>query len=230
MQLSRLESSLLRSHRGPFLSPDGDGGGASGDNSANANNANPGGKEGDGNGAEAFKPITSEADLAQYKADLRKNIAADLRRSIKAELDAERTSAEEAARKKKEIDDAAAKGEFETAKKSLETDLQAAKDEAASLQARLDQYQTALESGLNDAWAKLPEEIRKIGEKQHDENDTLARFSFLHDADTQALVAKLSDKAETSRGNGPNPKPGGTGTRSVEDEAKALNQSGSYAM
>lgn len=225
MSISRLERSLWLGSRGPFLKPDGTEGGSSSGNNANAGGEQAGseGKQGDGqggkgaNGGESgFKPITTEAELAAYKADLRKNIAADLRKSIKAELDAERTAAEESARKKKEIDDAAAKGEFETAKQQLEADLTTAKTEATTLKGENDQLKEAMKAGLEAGWKDLPEEVRKLGEKQHADDDVLGRWTFLHDPDTKALVAKLTDKGERKAGNGYSPKSNGTGTPEIK--------------
>jgi hypothetical protein len=188
----------------------------------------------DSAGSDAAKDPEDVSGLKSAVAkerEARKLAAADAKKA-KEERDAllaEKAERETAEAKAAE-EAAAKKGEFEALAKKREGERDAAKQEAASLQATLDQYQTALETGLADAWTKLPESVRKLGERLHEENDVLGRFTFLHDPDTQSLVKELSDKAETDRGNGPNPKPGGNGARSVEDEAKALNQSGNYAM
>ena len=223
MQLSRLERSLTFGQRGPFLSPpEAESGGAP---AATSDTADSGGTKESEVAEKEFKPITSEAELTAYKVDLRKNIAAELRKSLKAELDAEHTKSEEAAKKQKELDDATARGEFETVKTKLETDLKTAADDVIRMTAEIGQLQDALKSGLTEGWAALPETVRKIGERQHAETDVIGRFTFLHDADTQALVKELT-KDSAAAGNGHDPKPGGEGQ--LTDEAKQKAQAPLY--
>lgn len=210
----------------PLLSPDNDGGGPAGPSGATAATAatgesGPTGSGEKGDDKEALKRMGEQRDAAREEA---RRVAEERDALLKEKNDLA------AADQKRKDDEAAASGKWEELAKKREGELKSAKDEAAALQARNDQLQTALENGLATSWAALPEEVRKQGEELISEDDVLLRFEYLHKPSTQALVAKLTDKAETSRGNGPNPKPGGTGTRSVEDEAKALNQSGSYAM
>jgi hypothetical protein len=225
MILSRLDRSLMLSQRGPFLSPpEGETGG-----SAEAAKADSSEKADSAGAEKAFTPITSEAELTAYKVDLRKNIKAELdaelRKSIKAELDAQRIKDEDAARKQKDLDDATARGEFEDVKTKLETDLKTATDDVTRMTAEITQLQDALKSGLTEGWAALPETVRKLGERQHGENDVIGRFTFLHDADTQALVKELT-KGDGAAGNGRDPKPGGEGQ--LSDEAKRKAQAPIY--
>jgi hypothetical protein len=188
----------------------------------------------DSAGSDAAKDPEDVSGLKSAVAkerEARKLAAADAKKA-KEERDAllaEKAERETAEAKAAE-EAAAKKGEFEALAKKREGERDAAKQEAASLQAQVDQLKTAMEEGLATSWAALPDAVRKQGEELIDEDDVLARFAFIHKPSTQALVKELSTKAEADRGNGPNPKPGGTGARSVEDEAKALNQSGTYAM
>lgn len=228
MRLSRLENALLYASRGPFLAPDdgnGNGGGTS-DDSANA-----GGQSGDKSESKSDGEITFSPEQQRFLSNLvsreRKAAAEKATADAKAAADA----AAEQSRKDKEAEDAKKAGDFEKVETTLKADVEKFKSEATSLQAQLDQYKSAMETGLNEQWAKLPDAVRKLGEKQHGEDDVLGRFAFLHDPDTEALVTELAGKSgETPRGNGRDPRSTGNAARSVEDEAKALNRTGSYAM
>lgn len=203
-----------------------------GDNSAAAStdNADSGGTQEGGSGVETFKPITSEADLAQYKADLRKNIAADLRKSIKAELDAERTAAEDEARRKKAIDDATAKGEFETVKQKLEDDIKAAKADATTLKADNDRYKTVVDKLLEDEWKTLDDQAREaFVAAGGNEEDPFARLAYLT-IGKKHTASRAGTNGEPLRGSGRDPIPAGSTKRTVEDEARLLNRTGNYAM
>jgi hypothetical protein len=228
MSLSRLESSLLRAHRGPFLSPgDGDGGGGgagNGDGNANANHADSGGQQGDGKGGEGFKPITSEAELSAYKADLRKNIAAELRKSIADDLKAEQDRKAEDDRKKRDADDLKAKGQFEQVETTLRTDLKTAQDEATVLKAENDQLRAAMKTGVEAQWKDLPAALQIAG-KFLAEDDVLGRWTYLNDADVQKQI-KDAQKGDPATGNGRNPKGGANDGKpdvsKITEELRAL--------
>jgi hypothetical protein len=229
MQLSRLDQTLLRCSRGPFLSPPGDdsggGGNSDGGNADDGKGKNDDNANSGGNQEGSFKPITSEAELAQYKADLRKNIAADLRKSIADELKADQDRKAEDDRKKREADDLKAKGEFETVEKQLRTDLETAGGERDRLKEENDQLRAAMKTGVEAQWKELPPALQLAG-KLLPEDDVLGRWNYLNDADVQKQI-KESQKGETQRGNGRDPKAGGTGKPADADKQKA--QAGLYS-
>lgn len=217
MLLSRLDQTLLRCSRGPFLSPDdgsgggsggGDGAGDQGKNDANANNADSGGKQEGGKGDE--KKIEFNAEQQKHIDKLIGDARKDAARVAGDKAKADRDAADAQATKDQEAADAKAKGDFATVEKQLGADLETAKTEATSLKTENDQLREAMKAGVEAGWKEFPESIRKVGEKQHPENDVLGRWTFLHDADTAALVKELSGK-DTARGNGRDPKPNASG-------------------
>lgn len=182
----------------------------------NDDHANPGGNQG-----ESFTPITSEAELAQYKADLRKNIAADLRKSIADDLKAQQDTKAEDERKAREADEAKKRGEFETVETQLKTDLEAAKADAMRLTGENDRLKAAMASGVDVRWKEMPERVQKLYKGEAE--DVLARWEYLHDDDVQALVKDLTDKTAVARGNGPDPQGNGV-ARPDDSAAKQANQ------
>lgn len=139
-------------------------------------------------------------------------------------------TAREAADQKARDDDAKKRGEFETLAATREAERDEARTEAATLRAENDQLRAAMAAGIEAGWKNLPESVRKIGEKQHGDEDVLGRFQFLHDPDTAALVKQLSEREPTKPGNGRDPKSSGRSRNTVEQEAAALRQRGGYAM
>ncbi|MGE0541222.1 MAG: hypothetical protein AB7R89_13695 [Dehalococcoidia bacterium] len=228
MRLSRLERSLLLAGRGPFLSPDGDAGGGDGSTDTRASSSDTGGTSGpdtkDGDGSDGKIEFTKEQQdhIGKLLSKERKAAADKARADAKAEADA----AAEQARKDKEAADLKAKGDFEQVETTLKADLKTAQDEATALKGEVDQLRAAMAEGIAVGWKDLPEEVRKVGEKQHAEDDVLGRWTFLNDPDTKALVAKLTDKAERKSGNGYSPKSSGDGK--VPDADKQKAQSGLY--
>lgn len=216
----------------PLLSPDNDGGGGpDGPSGATAATAATGasgstGSTGATGDAEEFAGIAGLGDAG--KEAIRREraaakVAADEAKKARDERDAllkekNDLAAEDQKRKDKE---AAESGKWEELATKREGELKSAKDEAASLQAQVDQFKAAMEQGLADAWAKLPEAVRKQGEELVAEGDILGRFTFMHKPSTQALVKELTDKAETLRGNGKNPKPTGDGKVTSEEASKS---------
>ena len=229
MQLSRLSRSLLMAQRGPRLSPpDGEGGGSGGDSSGTTDGDSAGkteggseGKDGkDGKGDDAGKVTFSaeqEAHIGKLLSAERKAAADKARADAKAEADAKAT----ADAKAKADADAKAKGDFEAVETGLRADLKTAQDEATAAKAENDQLREAMKSGIEAGWKELPAEVRAIGEKSHPEGDVLGRWAFLHDADTQALVKKLTGAADARRGNEGGPKGNGSGKLADEDKSKA---------
>lgn len=154
-----------------------------------------------GQSVDTFKPITSEAELAQYKADLRKNIAKDLRESIAADLKAEADRKTADDKKKRDDDDAKAKGDFEKVENGLRTDLEAARNDATSLKAENDQLRAAIATVLEAEWKDLPSEVKDVYLGADD--DPLAKLAFLPKGKT--LAAKLGG-SERVAGNRRDPK------------------------
>lgn len=170
------------------------------------------------NGKDALRRLKEQREAARKEA-------AD----TKAERDAllkEKTDrdAAEQARKDKE---AAESGKWEELATKREGELKSAKDEGAALKAENDQLREAMKTGTESGWKDLPDPVRKLGEKQHPEDDVLGRWTFLHDPDTTALVKELTSRGDTARGNGADPKSRGSGK--VTDEAKKQAQAGLYS-
>lgn len=229
MRLSRLERSLWLAGRGPFLKPDGTEGGSEGKEGEQKTDAAK--AEGDdtakddldgveGLGDKGKEAIRKERAAAKAAADALKDVQKKL-----ADLEKERDERTAAEAKAKD-EEAAKKGEFEQLAAKREAERDEAKAEAATLKAENDQLRTAMAEGIAAGWKALPEAVRKIGEKQHDETDVLGRFQFLHDPDTAALVKELTEKGERKAGNGYSPKSSGDGKVSDEDKRKA--QAGLY--
>jgi len=199
------------------------------DTTTNAkSDANSGGEQGDGRGEDkvAFSS-EQQRHIDKLIGDARKDAARIAADRAKADRDA----ADADARKQKDADDARKAGDFEKVELQLKTDLEGAKNEVTSLKAENDRLKQAMQTGLDAGWSALPDEVRKIGEKQHPDDDVLGRWEFLHDTDTMALVKKLNlDQRDVKRGNGPDPKGRGESKPTVEQEAAALRQHGGYAM
>lgn len=167
----------------------------------------------DGLGDKGKEAIRKEREAAKAAADRAK--AAEKRL---AELEREKSEREAADLKAKE-DEAAKKGEFETLAKKREEERDEAKREATSLKAENDQLRAAIAAVLDAEWKALPDEVRDayLGA----EDDPLAKLAFLPKGKT--LAAKLSEKAEHARGNGRDPKAGGTSERANDETARAAN-------
>jgi hypothetical protein len=135
--------------------------------------------------------------------------------------------ARETAEQKRKEREAAEAGKFEELAATRERERDEAKSEAISLKAENDQLREAMKAGIETGWKALPDSVRKLGEKQHPEDDPrgiLGRWQFLHDPDTIALVAELTVKGEAIRGNGRDPKLSGT-AKANDADALAANAS-----
>lgn len=219
MLRSRLERSLLAGHHGPLLAPEGnDGGGGGTGTQDGAKTADPGGTKGDGASHDGNAGAVTFTAEQQREVD---RIAAQARKDGKKAAEDAATATQQAAERQRQIDADVAKGEFESARQKLTGDLTAAQTERDRLSAENDQLRAAMATGLEAGWKALPEPVRKVGEKQHPEADVLGRWQFLHDPDTQALVSSLAEKADTIRGNGHDPKPGGDAKPSGEDAKRS---------
>lgn len=207
MRLSRLESSLLRCSRGPFLSPPGDDGGGGGNGGGGEEIKPKEGEEGDGGEGGGNLPQT-DAEFAAWKESTRKHLTAEIRRTVKADLDAERTRADAEAQRQREADEAAAKGDFETAKQQLTTDLTAAQGERDTLKTENDALREAMKVGVEAQWKELPAALQLAG-KFIAEEDVLGRWTYLNDPDVQKQIKEAGK--ERNRGNGADPNPNGTG-------------------
>lgn len=201
-----------------FYSADNDGAGGS----SPAPEAYPG----DVGGSPA-KPIMTEEELTAYKADLRRNLLADVRRQVREEEDA----AAKKARQEREEAEAKARGDFEVVENQLRVDLASAEEEAQKLRETNQRFTDVVNRMLEDQWNPLPEEIREMYTGADD--DVLAKLDFLPRA--RRLVERFTSSSETPpplRGNGPDVPPAGRhpATRTVEEEIAALGQRHNYRM
>jgi hypothetical protein len=161
---------------------DGESGGSKKDESAagkESQDAQPGGEQGE----TGFKPITSEAELSQWKSNTRKLIADEVR----SRLDEERQKQDEEAKQARERDEAEKRGEFDKVRVSLETERDTFKATAATLAERVEQYESLAMKrvdALKDE-LKLPDEVMK---RFPADADALAKLSWLEE---QGELAKL---------------------------------------
>lgn len=188
-----------------------------------------------GGGGESETPVAAADDLDkveglgdQGKEAIRKEreaakAAAQEAKAAKAERDAllKEKAEREAAEAKAREAEAAKKGEFEELATARERERDAAKAEAKTLAEENTALKAAMAEGITSGWKDLPEEVRKLGEKQHAEDDVLGRFAFLHDPDTKALVAKLTVSTEGKAAHGRDPRATGTSKATNEDARKA---------
>jgi len=125
----------------------------------------------------------------------------------------------EAADQKATEEAAEKRGEYEALAKKREAERDEARTQVAALTAEIDQLKTAMTTGLDEEFGKLPATVQKLWKGAND--DVLGRFSFLHDADVQKLVTELEEKGEAVRGSGQNPKPGDDSKVDVEAARKS---------
>lgn len=200
-----------------LLSPgDGDGGGGGAENSGNTN-AKPGGQQGD---PPEFKAITTEAELATYKADLRKNIANEVRTTLEAEFKQKQTDQAAAEQRTRDEADAKAKGDFDKVETALRTDIASLTEERDRLKADNARMAEAIATGLEEQWKSLPEHVRKLAEKAHPDTDVIGRYEYLQDPDVKNLVDALGKEGEAKpprhRNDDP-PRKNGDTKISIED-------------
>lgn len=195
-------------------------------------------EESGGGGGESEKAESTSDDLDKVeglgdkgKEAIRKEreaakAAADEAKAAKAERDAllKEKAEREAAESKAREEEAARKGEFETLAQKREAERDEAKTDVARLTSEMDQFKAAMAEGIKAGWKDLPEEVRKIGEKQHAEDDVLGRFQFLNDPDTKALVVKLTGSTEGKAAHGRDPK----ATGAAKPELKSLISKAQY--
>ena len=116
----------------------------------------------------------------------------------------------EAADKKRTEKEAEEAGKFQELATTREQERDTAIQERDALKAENQKLRDTIKAGVDEQWKELPEEVRKVGEKAHPEDDVMGRYTFLTDADTKALVAKITGDGTGERrreGNGPNPPP-----------------------
>jgi len=177
----------------PFLESDGSGGG--------------GGAEGTGPDAEQ-KPEAKDDQNADeaIKKELR-NRANKLQEERDALL-REKQQREDADKKRREKE-AEEAGKFQELATQREKERDDAIQERDALKAENQKLRDTMQAGVQEQWKALPDEVRKVGEKAHPDDDIHGRYAFLTDPDTKALVARITgDGGERRRdGNGPNPPP-----------------------
>jgi len=178
--------------------------------------ANSGGQQGDGKGGE---------QKIEFSAEQQKVIDAlvgEARKKARKQAEDEARTDREAADKKAKEEAAVEAGEFEGIAQVREQERDAARKEAASLQAKVDQLQAAIDNAIATEWKALPSEVLDayIG----DDEDALGKLAFLPKG--KALAAKLEEKAESIRGNGHDPKSRGDGrTKPLDEAARTANAS-----
>lgn len=213
MQLSRLERSLLFASR-HFLSPDDGSGGGNNDSSSDAS-ANAGGQSGDkSEGEKGEKKVEFTAEQQEHIGKLlskERKAAAD---KAKADAKSETDAAAEQSRKDKEAEDARKAGDFEKVETTLKNDLETAKGEVKTLTEQNQALRDAMKTGVEAQWKELPASLQVAG-KFIGEDDILARWNYLHDADVQKQIAE-ANKADPKRGNGRDPKSTGDGNVEIK--------------
>lgn len=191
----------------------------------------PGGGPAGPTGSTASTGVTGEenrtftqSELGKIVADERKKAADAARADMQKKLDDEKERADKEAR------DAAlkAQGDFETLENQLKAERADFETRATTAEARLKEVEEAMNTGLEASWSKLPESVTKLYQGAQD--DVLAKWKWLNNADVQALVTQLGGNGQRRPGNTPNPPGGNTGVASIDDEVKALASSGAYTM
>ncbi len=217
MLITRLNTRVL-----PMLSPD-EGGGGGGSSESATETAKPEQKdEFDGLdlGDKGKEAIKREREARKAAEDARKTADDELATLRKEKAD------REAAEQKRKEKEAAEAGKFEELATTRERERDEAKTELTRLTSEVDQFKAAMTEGIKSGWKDLPDEVRKIGEKQHAEDDVLGRFQFLNDPDTKALVAKLTGSTEGKAAHGRDPK--ATGPSKPTNEAASKAQAAIY--
>lgn len=232
MQLSR---AFWASRSYPLFAPDGTEGGGTGTGNGEGDPANAGtegAKDGDGKGKgdgdlDGIEGLGDAGKEAIRKERAAAKAANDALKDVQKKLaDLEKDKADrEAAEAKAKEDEAKQKGEFEQLAAKREEERDAAKADVTRLTAENDQYRAAVEKVLADEWKALPAEaIEAYAAAGGKDDDPLGKLSFLPAG--KKIAAKLAEKGEAQRGNGPNPRPGGNGT--VPDADKRKAQAGMY--
>lgn len=153
-------------------------------------------------GSESKVTFTAEQQAEMNRVVAKERRAAEARG--KAEATQAASDAAEQARKDAATKDAKDRGEFEKVEATLRTDLQAAKDTSTSLQAKVDQYQAAVDAVLTADWDGLDADVLEYFEG--DADDPLARLNWLPKG--KKLQAQLHpDSTNTANpGNPANPR------------------------
>lgn len=200
----------------PMLAPEeGGGGGGSSESTTEATKEQKDEFDGLELGDKGKEAIKREREARKAAEDARKAADDELATLRKEKAD------REAAEQKRKEKEAAEAGKFEELATTRERERDEAKTEVTRLTSEVDQLKAAMASGIATGWKDLPEEVRKLGEKQHAEEDVLGRFRFLNDPDTKALVAKLTGSTEGKAAHGRDPRATGTSKATNEDARKA---------
>jgi hypothetical protein len=176
-------------------------------------------KQEDVKAQEAEKADTSAEDPIKKELRARANKLQDERDALLKEK-----QDREAAEQKRKEKEAAEAGKFEELAATRERERDEAKNEATSLKAENDQLRAAITGVLDSEWKTLPVEVTDAYLGADD--DPLAKLAFLPKG--KVLAAKLTEKAETQRGNGRDPR-AGTTTNGVSDEAARKANASRYA-
>lgn len=186
-----------------------------GDNGAGGDGGEP--RHGGGEQTAATHDTANDIDQIEGLGDKGKEAIRQERAAAKAAAaDAAKAREERDAllKEKQERDAAAVKarekaaaeaGKFEELAATREQERDAATADAARLTAAVDQYKAAVEKVLADEWKALPPEaIEAYTAAGGKDDDPLGKLVFLPAG--KKLAAKLADKGDPKRGNGPDPR------------------------
>lgn len=171
-------------------------------------------KKGDGekgDDKEALKRLGEQRDAARTETQ-----------TVKEERDAllkEKTDRAAAETKRKEKE-AAEAGKFEELAATRERERDEALTEATSLKAENDQLKAAMTEGLAVRVKGIPESVRDTLNDTFSDDDVLGRWNWLH---KPSVLKLITEKAETARGNGRDPRAGMT-SDGKPDAAKLVNE------
>lgn len=171
----------------------------------------------------------SDAGKAALKAerDARKAAAkeaADLKARL-ADLEAKQSEAD-AAKAKAEEAEAIKRGEFEQLVVKRTEELQGVTGERDTLKQRLDTALSLISASLDQDWKAAPDQVTKL--YRGDAADVLAKRQFLTDhADIIAALTDKQDDRKQAAGFGRTPTPNGDGKKIPDADARK-EQSGIY--
>lgn len=198
MTLSRLEGTLLRCNRGPFLSPPGDdGGGGGGDNNEEEEH-----EEGDED-LSKIEGLGDKGKAAIERVRAEKKVAKAEAKTLKEERDALLTEKNQREADERRAAEAAATeaGKFEELAQTREKERDTALADKSRLETENARLRKAVDDVIDAQWKELPAEVKEV--YQGDKDDSVAKLEFLPKA--KKLVDKLAEADGSRDGNGPGP-------------------------
>lgn len=195
--------------------------------------------------AEELAAESAAATEAARIADEEKHLSDAGKAALKAERDARKAAAKEAAEAKAELEtlrkekaeadaakakaeeeEATRKGEFEQLATKRAEEIQAVTGERDTLKIRLDTALALISASLDQDWKAAPDQVTKL--YRGDDTDVLAKRQFL--TEHADIIAALSDKQQDRKqaaGFGRTPNPNGDGRKVIDADARK-EQSGIY--